>query len=175
MISNTLTSLLLLASRDQRRCFKSLSFSPHPFFFLLHQMHPNHKSILFLSASASDICPLFSLPHAPLLFFSLNLSLLHILLSPLLTPTFQFSCALALCSPFSQPPLSWRQSISQVHGARTRCRLVTDSMSCRGLHIGQKCCMSTPPGMITAKIEPPQPISESWGVCNTIRPKCVIP
>lgn len=45
-------------------------------------MHPNHASILFLSTSASDICPLLSLPHVPLLFFSLTLSLLHILLSP---------------------------------------------------------------------------------------------
>ncbi|CAG06092.1 unnamed protein product [Tetraodon nigroviridis] len=67
----------------------------------------------------------------------------------------------------SQPPPSWRQSISRVRGARTHCRLATGCMSCHGLHIGQKCCTSTPPGMITAKIEPPQPIRCPAGVDGT--------
>lgn len=171
MIFNTLTSLLLLASQDQHRCFKSLSFSPHLFsscyIKCIQIIHPPFFSPPLLLIPVYSflylMCPCSSFHLLCLFFTSFCL--------PLLTPIFQFSCVLALCSASSHPPLSWRQSISQVHGARTHCRLVTDCMSCRGLHIGQKCCMSMPPGMIIAKIESLQPISESWGVCNTIRVK----
>lgn len=144
----------------------SLFFSSS--FFLLAASNASNSCIdpFFLSAPASNICPLFSLPHFPPCSSSRSLFLFFLTSCclPLLTPAFQFSCVPALCSASSRPPLSWRQSISRGLGVRTRCRLVTGCMSCRGHHTGQRCYMNTPPGMTTARTEPPPPISE-WCLC----------
>lgn len=121
----------------------------------------NHFSCIdpFPSCTCSTVVPLFS--HFPPCSSSLALFLLFLTsCCPLPPPVFQFSCVLAHCSASSRPPRSWRQSISRARGVRTRCRLATGCTSCRGHHIGPRCCMSTPPGTTTAKTESPPPTSE---------------
>lgn len=147
----------------------SLPFSLHSFFLTsLHQLlliqSIFHVLIHFLptptlTTSFTTFPPFYHFPpgsSAPaILPFFLSTCCL-----PLLTPTFQFSYVRAPCSASSQPPRSWRQSISLERGVRTRCRLGTGSTSCRGHHIGQRCCTSMPPGMTTDRTESPPPISK---------------
>lgn len=77
MIFNTLTSLLLLASRDQHRCFKSLSFSPHLFsscyinasISYIHLVSSPHLLLISVHSFLSLICPCSS-SHLLCLFFT---------------------------------------------------------------------------------------------------------